>query len=321
MNKLILTFLIMAFATKTYALETDNYLMWKRGLKDSSKAINAHILSEIKLALSKINSNEKSQGCLEATEAVAGRFMSYYIDKNPLENWVTANLSDDEIYPRNGGYVSESIYRNPFRFYLAKFPLAPNVMINGVYLGTDKLTHISSTGRRYFNHYLKELKKGATDREALMSAVRFGLKNEASILGYWSSGVLSYGDMEANFQGLLFYKKLCFDSTETYLVQDDDDKWHVGLTPDIRDYINPYLDETFNLSYRLPANWVKVAPIIKAEYCSLADSQRVVNRMAHYHTFSHRSFSLDYVRELQAQKYEDAPVPEDTQSFNDLCRR
>lgn len=314
---LVLTqFFLVAAAT---ALETDNYIVWKRELKDSSLRINGHLASEIEAALKISNTQETPQDCVAVTKEIAIRFKSHYIHENPLENWLKTNLADDEIYPRTGEYVKDSIYRDPFRFYIPAFGLSPNVSVNGINFGTDKLTHFSSTGRRYFNHYLKSLKKGRTEEEARRKAVLYGIKNERSILGFWASGVYSYGDIEANYQGLLFYKKMCLDSSDPYLELKNTGKWALVRLPDIREYASPYWDETYNLSYRLKKNWKKVSRVIKDHYCPLSSDPQVVSRMDYYRRFPHKSFSLDIINELQRKGFKGTPVPEYTQSVADLC--
>ncbi|HXH75873.1 MAG TPA: hypothetical protein VNJ08_12960 [Bacteriovoracaceae bacterium] len=310
---------ILLFSLNANALETDNYLMWNRELKDSSEKINKFLVSEIQNALNATNKKKIFQDCETVTNNIAAKFMSYFIDKNPLENYLKASLKHDEIYPGNGDYITNSIYRDPYRFYVPAFGLSPNVQVKDIYFGTDKLTHFSSTGRRYFNHYLKQIKDGMSDLDAQRSAVLFGIKNETSILGYWSSGVYSYGDVEANYQGFLFYKKMCFDKTETFLTQNEAGKWKLASLPDINEYVSPYWDETFNLSYRLPVNWDKVAPVIKERYCPMINDAAVVERMDYYHHYPHNSFSLELVRELQGTGFEGTPIPETTQSITKLC--
>lgn len=322
MHKKCFVILILAqffLGTATFALETDNYIVWKRELKDSSPKINARITTEIEKALKAINELKEVQNCEAVTVAIGEMFRSQKIKENPLENWLKTNLADNEIYPRTGDYVKDSIYRDPLRFYIPYFGLSPNVSVNGINFGTDKLTHFSSTGRRYFKRYMKYLKSGNLDEEARRKIVLFGINNERSILGYWASGVFSYGDIEANYQGFLFYKKMCTDDTDTYLQQQSTGKWKLVKSPDINDYVSPYLDETYNLSYRLKKNWKKVRSIIKQDYCPLISDPQVVARMDYYQRFTHESFSLKFIDELQQRGFKGTPVPESTQSVTELC--
>ncbi len=88
----------------------------------------------------------------------------------------------------------------------------------------------------------------------------------------------------------------------------------------MRNYVNPNWDETFNRSYFAKGTWKKTAVIIKADYCSLKESQKVVDRMTYYQARVTASFSLNYINELKAEGYKRAPVPEVEQSIDELCQ-
>lgn len=308
-------FLILAAAFSAHALETDNYLTWDRSLPDSTGDLNQLIQDQIEDVISK-TSQKQDLSCKEITFRIANRFKTTP-GKKLFENYIQENFSD-KMYPTNPYYLQESIFRNTSRIYLSKSGLSPNLHANGIYFGLDKLSHFGSTGRRYLKHYLKKLKKGYSAEEAEKSAIRLGLSNELRILGLWPSGVFSYGDVEANYQGFRFYKKLCLDEKDTYL-EKADSSWKLSKIPDIRDYVSPYWDETFNHSFLGKGMWAVTSKIIRDEYCSLRNTDIVVNRFKYYREFSHTSSSLTYVEELQARGHKLAPDPSESQSIDKLC--
>ena len=312
-KKTLLVFLLTV--TSAHALETDNYLVWGRTLPDSAEEVNEVLEKEITEVISAISTKEQAS-CEDITFRIARRFKTTPRRKL-FEDWSERHLSH-QMYPETPYYLAESIYRNTSRIYLNHSGLSPNLQVNGIYFGVDKLSHFASTGRRYLAKYLKKIRKGYTDEEAVKSAIRFGLKNEARILGMWPSGVFSYGDMEANFQGFTFWKKMCLDETDPYL-RKEGGKWELVKKPDIRDYVNPYWDETFNLSYRDRGMWAEAKLLIKSEYCPLKEGENVQARMKHYRDLNHSSFSLSYISELQKNRYKHAPVPSETQSVDQLC--
>ncbi|HXH74107.1 MAG TPA: hypothetical protein VNJ08_04035 [Bacteriovoracaceae bacterium] len=312
---------ILLLSFSALALETDNYITWNMELKDSAEDINAFISREINTALDKANNKRKIQSCRAVTFQIAKRFKaSPVIFKHPMEDWIRESLSEEQVFPKTDKWIKQSIYRYPYRFYLKAMPVAPNVQIGGFYLGTDKLSHFTSTGRRYLSHYLKKIKHGWTDDEAQKSAIRFGLANEATVLGTWSSGVFSYGDMEANYQGFLFYKKMCMNESDNYLEQDEEGTWKLVKSPEMRDFVSAYWDETFNLSYRKYANWVQTAPVIKDLYCGESILSFGKKRLDKYKLSPFTSYSLDYIKELQDEDYYRAPKPLEEQSFTELCQ-
>ncbi len=305
--------ILMATAFSAHALETDNYLAWGVNLPDSSEDINQLIQTQIEDV---ITSAKKDVSCKTITFRVANRFKTTPRRKL-FEDWSNEHLTE-KMFPASPYYLKESIYRNTRRIYLSKSGLSPNLQANGIYFGVDKLSHFGSTGRRYLKVFLHELKSGISAEDAEKKAIRMGLSNENGILGLWPSGVFSYGDMEANYQGFRFYKKLCLDEKEPYL-EKVDGKWKLSKIPDIRHYVNPYWDESYNLSFRAAGMWKVSSRVIRDEYCPLKYKKDVESRFRLYNEIAKKSFSLNYIEELQAINYRRAPDPMKKQSIEKLC--
>lgn len=316
---LILSFVLLAFSSQAKALETDNYLSWGVTLEDASEEINSFMAEQIEAALEKSAAKPESQSCVAVTFEIAKRFKTTPTTKS-LETFVNDTLAKEKIFPHDPYYLEQSILRNSSRFYLKYSGLSPNLQMNGIYFGADKLSHFASTGRRYLKHYLKKIKKGYSEKEAMESMIRFGLLNEETVLGIWASGVFSYGDMEANYQGFEFYKKLCLNEKDTYLSKDESGKWFLKNKPDMRTYVSPYWDETFNRSYFASGTWRRTSLIIKEDYCPKISDSDVLERMEFYKNSTHTSFSLAYIKELQEWGYKRSPIPEEMQSMDELCR-
>ncbi len=305
----------MAGAVSAHALETDNYLSWGLDLPDTSEELNHLIKNQIEDVLAK-TSPKQDLSCEQITFRIAGRFKT--TPRRKLFEDFSEKYLSDKMFPSNPYYLRESIYRNTSRIYLSRSGLSPNLHANGIYFGVDKLSHFGSTGRRYLKEYLKNLKKGYSAEEAEKSAIRLGLYNEARILGLWPSGVFSYGDMEANYQGFRFYKKLCLNEEDSYLKKVDG-SWKLAKVPDIKTYVNPYWDETYNQSFLGRGMWIVSSRVISDEYCPLKNTEHVQNRIKLYREMNHTSSSLTYIKELQSSRYYQAPVPSETQSIDKLC--
>lgn len=291
------------------ALETDNYIVWDRELEDVSGPINDYINHEIERVL-----DSHPESCSEAVHLISKTFASHLVHNNPIEDHLFKVLSESngEIYPGTINYVDRSIYRDPYLAYIPYFGLAPNIQINGFYFGTDKLSHFATPGYVYLQRYLKAKTNGATEEAALKHAIDWGIWDENRVHGFWASGVYSYADMEANYQGLLFYKSLCEER-----IQKVGNDWKLVKSFDIKDYVNGFWDESYYESYRRPANWKKVVPILK-EYCAARDSKLVKVRFSYYREHSSESFSMNYLATLQAAGSKDVPHP-GQQSFHRLC--
>lgn len=319
MLKLTLTTGLTLLSVSSFALETDNFIVWSRELKDISPKLNDFIAQEIQTSLEEANNKRYVQTCLQVTQRIAKKFRALAPISHPLEDWLAKNLDEEEMFPHSKSYIKQSIYKYPSYFYLNSMPIAPNVRVGDFYLGTDKLSHFSSTGRRYLLHYLKKMKSGMNSDEAIKSAIKLGLNNEATILGSWSSGVFSYSDMEANYQGFIFYKKLCMNEEDNYLAQNETGQWSMVKAPDMRDYVSAYWDETFNPSYRLAKSWKGSVKALGELYCKPSFMDLGATRMEFYSSRPHTSLSLEYIKELQAENYYRAPLPPKEQALSSVC--
>lgn len=307
-------FIFLIFPFRALALETDNYFVWKTELKDSSHKINEYLNREIIEVLS----TSTGDSCEELTNSISKSFASYFVHDDPIANWLMQNLDQHEMHPDRTDYVEESIYRDPYLFYIPKFGLAPNIQVSRRYFGMDKLSHFGATGKHYYDRYRKALKRGKSDTVAMREAISYGIREENTLYGYWASGVFSFADLEADYQGMLFYKNLCASTVNPYLEKRESGQWAMRRSVDIKDYVNAYWDESYNLSYRLPKNWKKVSRIIKADYCSLLHTKRVKDRFDLY-SEDQPSFSVQHLRTLQDENSPKVPNPLLAQSLETLC--
>lgn len=311
--KIVLIIALVVTSFPALSLETDNYLSWKIELKDSVTYLNEYFQKNISEAL--VDQKTKNKTCEQVTISIGKQFASHLVHDNPVENWLFETLSPNEISPDHLNYIEESVYREPYRFYIPWFGLAPNIRVNGVYMGTDKLSHFASTGMIYYKTFLDQKRKGAAGTAAESRAILWGIRDEKTVHGYWSSGVFSFADLEANYQGLKFYRRFC-EGNGSYLAKNDEGNWILRFPPDLREYISGLWDETFERSYLLGNNWELVAPILKNEYCQMRNSPHIKARFARYQKTLRTSFSQSF---LNDQKGKLVPDPEKDQSFSALC--
>ncbi len=149
--------------------------------------------------------------CATVQKAIRRRF-NYLLFLKP-ELWAT-NTSmldrvpatpDEELSFRHAYLFGATSPLDPIRF----MPPSPTIEVNGVRIGTDKLSHFFSEGAWLFISYRYYVRNGLKDDEAVQRAMNLGLVSEKTILGSSSSGVLSLADIEANQKGLDFWKGLC----------------------------------------------------------------------------------------------------------------
>lgn len=90
------------------------------------------------------------------------------------------------------------------------------IMIEGVFLGTDKLGHFVHNGYFHYEEYRRVVRGGGSREQALAAALRLGagdnlVLSERGALGYLTSGVFSNADLASNWAGMMFFINLTED--------------------------------------------------------------------------------------------------------------
>lgn len=274
------------------AAETDQFYAKDAIIKDSTKAFNDYFNEKIEIALHKSNQKEKVLSCREVAREVLtqvlGEFslidfikdrefskVSFFTQNSPLVD----RFPEDSI--KTSVYRKDSIYKHrPFPINVAG--ISRTININGIYIGTDKIGHISIIGKRYYSNFLKELASGKNESEAEEIAITKGIKQEIAILGYTVGGVMSYADLEANYQGFLFARDMC-EGPEP-LLEFFESEWRKNPRKsfEIRDYVNPKMDEAYNVSFWSPRMWKRMKTEIVQSYCNNNENPSYLKRKERY---------------------------------------
>jgi hypothetical protein len=116
---------------------------------------------------------------------------------SPMENF--ANWSRD--VPKDSVARSESIYSR-VRVYeslpITLYPLGKVIRVNEHIIAGDKFSHFFNVGWTYYKiHYV--------DQEPIEVALQYGDTTERMIWGLLTTGVYSWADLSANFDGMRFW--------------------------------------------------------------------------------------------------------------------
>ncbi|HVK98334.1 MAG TPA: hypothetical protein VM553_00905 [Dongiaceae bacterium] len=124
--------------------------------------------------------------------------------------------------------------------------MAAVIRLAGVEMGTDKLGHFFTEGYSYFL-VTEQLQKSVD------SALLFGEWSEAVYFGAQTTGVFSYADLTANFQGLRFWNKVLADQLDplthrqsTPYIQCKDERWVQTQSFRWQDYVDSGWSEAVN---------------------------------------------------------------------------
>lgn len=248
---LTLTSWILLISGGLSAKEVDNFTSRTEFLKDSTLKLNEITNRFIKKRLQKIN-KEKHRCKEESLYNGLKKDFNILLKGSPFS---IALKEEKEIFKLKTN-VKDSVYRD---WNLMDSPairglnlVIPSVFgevikVNGIRLGVDKFEHFFGYGYYYFNlHYLgkKEVKK----------ALKFGLFMEYFNLGAYKTGVMSYGDLAANFNGMRFWNHILAkrkDALKQSLgpyVKCMKGKWVFNKEVDWGHYVDESFDEAINCS-------------------------------------------------------------------------
>ncbi len=291
--------------------EVDHYMAWDHLPKDESKMLNQLYNKEIQVALNTINKKNGDCDC----EDVAGDILRHFgVSLNsPMEKHLKESNEFDK-YPRPDTPLNErykhSIYRrdlplknlNNFQDLSLHLQIDEIINIGGVYIGVDKLTHFTASGYLYYEIYRRILSKTDSEETAKNTAVEAGVFGEKNLLGKIPSGVFSYADLESNYQGFMFALDLCRDSPIKLIRADSG--WKLSGEFDLRNYVNPLWDESYNPSYYYENQNLTLTPKSSAvlenipDYCLMYQSDKIQSLFAYYDQIANPSYSDVYVKSL-----------------------
>lgn len=285
LSLLILLAISLGYKTPSFSYEVDQFTNRDQVPVDSTAAINTMIKQRIEKAVSDANSGllGTSLGSLDCNasdskKAAEARFnlfdtlRKYLVTNNPI-GLVERAVNNDQKIDKRKVSLENSIYADAKEKseILKRFGVAPVITVNNVQIGTDKLGHFLNEG---YYLYLNNFNQPTYNRRMRTVSI-FNRDSENNFYGLRMTGVKSYADLAANFEGHQFWDRLCgkiyTDSTEeekdyfkknkctqnAYLKCSVDPKTKKGMWVfdsdkfNISDYVNPAWDESINCnSYR-----------------------------------------------------------------------
>ena len=310
-----LAVLLIICCGPSQAFETDQYLVWGYELDDSAEILNEYLNENLEIYLDRLNRKKPERvGCEEIPPRIY-RYLFRGLYSSRLREFLKSHPEIDRWPDSDVGYwqyLGNSLYRKPtFPFFL---PLSRSIRVGDVYMGTDKFGHLFGFGRRYYLRFHRALENGRTEEEALRTVILWGLRLEQTLVGGLSDGVFSHADLEANFQGLRLARNMC-EGDSPYLVMANG-TWRLTRKVDLRDYVNPAFDETYNTNQYPWFRWGLVKPILIEEYCPIWQSPAIQERLTRYRELDRRSFSREVVDQHFRRNNEDL---QREQSLEAIC--
>tara|TARA_Y100000590_G_scaffold470711_1_gene668301 strand:- start:152231 stop:153217 length:987 start_codon:yes stop_codon:yes gene_type:complete len=248
--KNFLIILLALYSGYSLSSEIDSFTNRYQPLENSVERVN-FIANEF-LDKAIINANKKDHACKEKKLYKAMR--KYF--KNHISGEVTVSIQNDEQIDKRLFHVKESVYRD-FKWWNSFVLMVVGRLYDGAHgavinfndhlIGTDKFEHMFGRGFLYFKRYYLKGKK-------LKKVLKYGAWQENWTLGSKTTGIFSYADQAANFNGMRFWnhilqkRKDYLGENHGPLVKCQENKWVKIKDLDFTPFIDDSMDEGHNCS-------------------------------------------------------------------------
>ena len=257
--KYYISLLSILLTTSVFAAEVDSFTHRENYFEDISPIINSFSKNALKKSIDKTNS--QTHNCnSKKSEKILYKELTHYFSNHSKGELVKYLLHSDEVH-RVITPLKDSVYGSWSRFdglrlggkgaAQREFPISPLVLVGDRKIGIDKLEHMFGMGQIYFKaHYLKERK--------LRRVLKNGIFREKLFLGgqMFATGVFSYGDLAANFNGMRFWNHMLLKNDDVLgkkynqgpYIKCVDNQFVINneVELDFTNYVDASYDETIN---------------------------------------------------------------------------
>ena len=231
--------LLSFLALPGHAYETDQFSNRLMPLEDSTAILDQRVNQSIEQAAAGARGKRNERQVVDAIYHDIGGH--HWVDK--IERWA---MNSDHV-DRNTPDRYDSIYQGHPLWatrVAALFGVGPTIKVNQTLIGSDKLGHFLSQGRKFWRRYQRYLDES---RAAEHSAY-----TERALFGQMTTGVYSNADLVANYEGYRFYRSLFEDDVvpgKQAILAWDTDQWVVQRSFTWADHVNAYWDEALNVNH------------------------------------------------------------------------
>ena len=257
--KYSLAFITLFFINTSFAAEADHYTDRNQPLEDISAQVNLRANDYLRKGVAETNQLGACADSVASEELLYVNLRKYF--GNHTKGQLVKDVLHDEEFTKRKIVLSKSIFESwsVWNGYLlgkksaASSPLAlsPMIQMGEQLVGIDKLEHMFGMGFSYFKrHYI--------GGKALRNVLKRGIALEKTILGgnMLATGVFSYGDLAANFNGMRFWNHMLQKRDDVLgaaknigpYVSCKNKKWVVVESNpiDLTKYIDASMDESIN---------------------------------------------------------------------------
>ena len=283
------------------AYETDQFTGRATPIADSTEVLNREVNNVIRQIAAELRGDRDELVVVDAFYRRLGGL--HWVDR--LERWA---MKSSEVEKLDTGRYESIFARQPLwaTRVTRLFGIGKTIRINEQLVGSDKLGHFISQGRKYYRRYLRY---DSEQRAAEHSAF-----TERAIFGQMSNGIYSNADLVANYEGHRFYRSLFEDNingSKPAILRRESDHWVVQREFDWADHVNEYWDEALNINHYdaglykyMHQTFTEMCPQYweRPELYTIVDEEPLKERYAHIGLRDASELRLDSLCPLQAQQ-------------------
>ena len=238
-RSLAVTMMCGLWLAQAHAYETDQLTDRGTDLADSTPVLNDRVNDAIGEIVAEWDRGRDDMHVVnEFYRKLGGR---HWVDR--LERWA---MESPDVERLDVGRHDSIFAGHPvWATRVAKFfGTGATIRVNGQLIGSDKIGHFISQGRKFYRRYLRY---GSEARAAEQSAF-----TERAIFGQLSNGIYSNADLVANYEGHRFYRSLFEDDIvpgKPAILRWAGDHWVIQRRFDWADHVNEYWDEALNVNH------------------------------------------------------------------------
>ena len=242
-RQILITFAAAAFLsslpTPSLGYETDQITNRGDPIADSTAVLNREVNRTIGEIADEWQKGHDEMGFVNQIFRKIGGL--HWVDR--IEKWAIESPEVDRLdTPRFGSvFAGQPVWAVRVT---ALFGVGKTIRVNDQLIGTDKLGHFISQGRKYYRRFIRY---GSEEKAAQQSAA-----TERTIFGQLANGIYSNADLVANFEGHRFYRSLFEDDIvagKPAILRWENDGWVIQREFDWADHVNEYWDEALNVNY------------------------------------------------------------------------
>lgn len=221
------------------AYETDQFSNRLNDIADSTAVLDEWTNDAIEKAISQASGRRDDWAVVTAIyHDIGGHHWVDKIERRAMKSDEVERLQEDRW---------DSIYRGHPLWatrVAALFGTGPTIKVNGQLIGSDKLGHFLSQGRKFYRRYLKYQDEA--------KAAEHSAFTERALFGQMTTGVYSNADLVANYEGFRFYRSLFEDYVvpgKPAILAWTGEAWVIQREFTFADHVNEYWDEALNVNH------------------------------------------------------------------------